>query len=328
MSVQRSIRVPDGDSLASSDIMQADTFEIPDDTIEQSVSLFSVLSSEDAVRIFLYAEKGIASSTQAIKDLGLTQKRYYSRLKGLIDNGLIEKVEGVYVYTPIGEILHKLGLTLIELLRNKDRIEFIMSLSKSDYLSQEERIQINRLLVDHSDIGIFLRPIIGDITLSSEKIEKISNYGKLVDRINEEVSLAKKSVYIATIYFEPLVMDTILKHIKKGIMSKCLMSKKTMSKKMTKLRMLMSPKVIMNIFELMSSSSDISDYYREANFPFSFCIIDGQKCFFEFPSIDDSEFSLAFFLVDSQISKRFSKFFEDIWDTTNADQEPDLYKNI
>jgi len=64
--------------------MQDGAFEISDETMEHSLRLFRVFSNEDAIRLFLYAERGIARSTKAMKDLGLTQKRFYSRLKGLL----------------------------------------------------------------------------------------------------------------------------------------------------------------------------------------------------------------------------------------------------
>ena len=70
--------------METTDTMQEGAFEIPDETLEQGLRLFSVFSNEDAIRLFLYAERGIASSTKVMKDLGLTQKRFYSRLKGLL----------------------------------------------------------------------------------------------------------------------------------------------------------------------------------------------------------------------------------------------------
>jgi len=309
------------DSKIIEDVLSGD-----DDVLKKGIDLFKAFSNEDAIKIFLYARNGIPSSTEAIKHLGMSQKRYYSRLKMLLDINLLEKVEGCYVYTAIGQVMQKMGLSLMELLKNQDRIELILNLSKSDSLSREERSQINRLLMDNSEIKLFLDQMITSDTY--DKIEKISNYGELVDKINEEITSAKKFVYIATIYFEPLVMDAVLKLKKKGVMMKCLMSKKTMSKKMTKLRMLLSPKVILNIFDMMSSYSNVADIYREADLPFSFCIIDNEKCFFEFPNIGDSEFSLAFYLVENRTSERFSKFFEQIWESTQADQSPSLYKNI
>ena len=55
------------------------------------VELLSSLTSLDSLKIFMKAEKGISSSTRAIKELGLTQKRYYVWLKSLIDVDLVEK---------------------------------------------------------------------------------------------------------------------------------------------------------------------------------------------------------------------------------------------
>ena len=66
--------------------------------------LFSAFGNMDTIRIFAYAEKGISNSSKAVRDLNLTPKRYYQRLKDLIDLNLITKIDGGYIYTPLGEI--------------------------------------------------------------------------------------------------------------------------------------------------------------------------------------------------------------------------------
>ena len=66
--------------------------ETSDLTLTYLEGMFSALSSVDALNIFYAAEDGIESSTQTIKELNLTQKRYYTNLKRLIDAGLVERV--------------------------------------------------------------------------------------------------------------------------------------------------------------------------------------------------------------------------------------------
>ena len=52
--------------------------------------ILAALANEDAIKIFLTARRGIEKSTKTIQELGLTQKRYYSRLKELMEAGLVE----------------------------------------------------------------------------------------------------------------------------------------------------------------------------------------------------------------------------------------------
>ena len=50
-----------------------------------------VLSNKDSLRIFALAASGIMATTDEIEKSSLTKKRYYVRLKQLIDLGLVAK---------------------------------------------------------------------------------------------------------------------------------------------------------------------------------------------------------------------------------------------
>jgi len=296
--------------LGSLDEAQIAPGEPSEETLEQCVEIFGTFSNMDSLRIFMYAEKGISSSTKAIKDLGLTPKRYYSRLKGLVEAGILEKTSGSYVYTPIGEVLSRLGESLIGLVRNRERIELLLNLSKAEVLSPYERDKINTLILENSDISNLIGPVIGSIPSSG--VKKITNYDDLVNALIKELGTVKESFLLATTYFDSRVMDAGLKVMNK-VPTRVLMSKNTMGKKMNKLRLLLSPKMMINILEFSSKGSELSETYREADIPFSFCILDGCKCFFELPSLFESEFSIAFYVVDESTSKRFSNYFEQLW---------------
>jgi predicted transcriptional regulator len=300
--------------------------EVDYNTITETSELFTVLSNVDAIRIFLYAQKGITNSTHAIKDLNLTPKRFYSRLKELIDTGIIIKEEGKYSLTPKGFVLSKIGYTIFEVLNNKDRIELILNLSKSKSLTVEERVKVNNLLLENSEISKIIGPIVNGISYG--KVETISTYEVLVSRLNEEVMNSKKAVRIATTYFEPLTLDTAVKTIQSGVLMQCLMSKKTMSKKITKLRMLLSPKSILSMLDLLKASGDINRVYREVEVPFSYAILDGERCFFEFPQIGDEDFSIAFYLIDRNVADKFQKYFDITWKENDKTSSNELFSSF
>ena len=300
--------------------------EVDYNTITETSELFTVLSNVDAIRIFLYAQKGITNSTHAIKDLNLTPKRFYSRLKELIDTGIIIKEEGKYSLTPKGFVLSKIGYTIFEVLNNKDRIELILNLSQSKSLTVEERVKVNNLLLENSGISKIIGPIVNG--LSYGKVETISTYEVLVSRLNEEVMNSKKAVRIATTYFEPLTLDTAVKTIQSGVLMQCLMSKKTMSKKITKLRMLLSPKSILSMLDLLKASGDINRVYREVEVPFSYAILDGERCFFEFPQIGDEDFSIAFYLIDRNVADKFQKYFDTTWKENDKTSSNELFSSF
>jgi len=282
------------------------------ETLEQCIDIFSMFANLDTMHIFMLAEKGIGNSNKAIKRLGLTPKRYYSRLKELVDAGVLEKVNGVYAYTPIGEMLHKLGLSMMSVVNNKQKIGLLMNLTTSEVLSPDEQQRINSVLFDGEDDSQLL-----DLfhNISPEKIIKISEYKTLVEMLARDIASSQRSVYLASRYFEMSVVDECLKAQERGVELKVLISKETMSNKMNKLRMLLSPRLIMKMLET-TKGTNINDMLREIETPFSFCIIDGYICFFEFPSLNE-EFSIAFKLECNKTSKKFTQLFNSIWDSND-----------
>jgi len=312
------IRGTDGDPLASTDVMQADAVEVSDATMDQGVRLFSALSSEDAVRLFLYAEKGIKNSTQAIKDLGLTQKRYYSRLKNLINVGIIEKVDGSYVYTPVGRMLKKIGMSLFGVIENKDKIDVLYNLSQSDALSEEERLKISNMIKENLELEPLLLSMIDGV--DSSHVKKIVEYEEGVKQLIEDITHAEKSVLLASNYIDARVVDAQIKAHRRGVEFKVLLSRETMSSKLNKLKLLLSPKVFLNLLEFSKMTSN-DEWFREADISFSFCVVDGYKCYFELPPVG-LEFSIGFYLHDEKTSKRFTNFFYKIWE-----QSGEIYRD-
>ena len=301
-------------------------FEVSDAIIEQGVHLFNVFSSEDAVRIFLYAEKGISSSTQAIKDLGLTQKRYYSRLKGLIDIGLIEKVEGVYRYTAFGKVVHKLGIYLIGVLNNIDRIKLLDNLTKTEMLSSSEKDRIVEIISDETgELRALLSSVLDKRQLG--ELRHLETFEKLVEKVVKEMETAQRSVLIATKYLDVRVMEASLRTIERGVMLRCLFSKDQLSSKLSKLKLMLSPKIMISLLAFLESSPDLNETLREVDLPFSFVIIDDYKCFFEFPSIG-GEFAIAFYLTNKDTSRKFSQLFNKLWDTGEVNSWAKFFQKV
>ena len=297
-------------------------YEPSPETLEQCIDIFSMFANLDTMRIFMLAEKGIGNSNKALKGLGLTPKRYYSRLKELVDAGVLEKVNGVYAYTPIGEMLHKLGLSLMSIVNNKQKIGLLMNFTTSEALSPDERQRINSVLFGGEEDSQLL-----DLfhNISPETIIKISEYKTLIEILARDIASSQRSVLLASRYFEIRVVDECLKAQERGVELRVLISKETMSNKMNKLRMLLSPQLVMKMLET-SKGANINDTLREIEIPFSFCIIDGHRCFFEFPSLNGA-FSIAFKLESNETSKKFIQLFNLIWEP-NDDKKMSQIKKI
>lgn len=126
-----------------------DPFSVNEDSefLSQLTGIFSVLSKNDALTIFITSYEGIKSVLDAPVKLGLTKKQYYTRLKQLVDLGLIVKHNESYVQTALGKIVyqrHVLGLT--------------KSIKNSKYLQIIDTLKADRKFSD-SDIMRFMSKV-------------------------------------------------------------------------------------------------------------------------------------------------------------------------
>lgn len=292
----------------------------------EMVRILDALGHEDALAIFMYAERGINSSKVAIEELGLTQKRFYSRLKELIEVGLVEKSEGEYRYTTFGNIFFKIGFSLLEMLENREQIELLEKIRVSSSLPNSEVDKI------HSVVSKSFRDMSGlfDMVFLSgkqRKVEVLPSYERLVERIIEEIKASQEEILLATRYIDNKVIDSMFKAQTRSVKNKVIMAKENLEDKVNKLQLMLSPGIVMSLLEYLNDP-DLDDLARDGNVPFSFCIMDGRHCFFELPSMGNHDFSIAFFVDDEEIGERFTKMFNTLWESAEAKSVPKFFQML
>jgi hypothetical protein len=103
-----------------------------------------------------------------ISRMKLTRKQYYSRIKRLLDAGLISKKRAVFVLTSLGNVVYETHKTIGVAIQNRWKLEAIDSLQTSqlaDRMPTEERHKlINTLLIDCEQIK--------DILLCHSRVKK------------------------------------------------------------------------------------------------------------------------------------------------------------
>ena len=311
--------------------LAAEAESIPDVFENTSVTAFNemvrildALGHEDALAIFFYTEKHIKSSKLAIEELGLTQKRFYSRLKELIEVGLIEKTEGEYRYTIFGNIFFKIGFSLMEMIENREQIELMEKIRASSSLPNAEMEKIRSVVSKNfRDMsGLFDMVFLSG---KQRKVEVLPSYEKLVERLVEEFKASKESSLLATRYIDNKVIDCMFKAQARGVRNKVIMAKENLEDKVNKLQLLISPGLVMNLLEYFNDP-DLNELLRDGHVPFSFCIIDNRLCFFELPSMGNHDFSIAFFVNDEEIGARFTKMFNTLWEVAEMKSVPKFFQ--
>ena len=298
--------------------------EIPMPVFDGMLRVLNVLSNQDGLALFLYAKNGLPSSKKTIQDLGLTQKRFYSRLKDLLDIGLIEKVEGCYQYTTLGEAVSKLGIYLGHVVDNKERLALLDQLNKNKSLSSSDVDEIKRLVIEQSGVlkGAFSLILDGK---DLQKVEVISNYDVLVKILVNKINSSQNHVLLASKYFDTRVIDATLKAHKRGVEFKVMMAKEDLTRKIEMLKLFLSPKLMLALIEFSNNGAE--NKVREFELDYSYCIIDDQGCFFEFPPSEE-KFSIGFFVIDEKINYQFTDLFGSQWDKAEAKEMPEFFKQL
>ncbi len=188
--------------------------------------ILSVLANEDALKILIAAKEGISNSTNVIRELGLTQKRYYTRLKELTKTGLIEKNDEVYRLTTIGMICYNLSDVFNNALKSRSYLDLSDALRKSKSLSTSDTNQIlqslsSKGIIDSLGIDGFIHPV-----------KMIDNYEQLVTELVNMVDKAEKNIYLASHYNDPKVMDRILNAVQRNVKFSLLSWEENISEKL------------------------------------------------------------------------------------------------
>jgi len=272
---------------------------------ESLVKLFKVLSRSDALKVFLLAAEGIGSSTSAIAELNISQKKYYSRLGELVDIGFIRKTEGTYRQTSIGNIIcTRLLPALGEIYEARDRLEILVQLDGT-----EMEIGVRKLILDELEIPSFV---------DSNKGKIIEDYESMVVEVIDLCDNAEKSILLASNHLDVRVLEATFRSMDRGVKNRFIMGKDVFSSKLMQLRLMLSPKFTMAVMNLATNDMNMEDIARITDLPYSFCIVDGHLNIIEVSDRLNTSFIVALQLKDRGIGEKLLDLFEKLWDAGEA----------
>jgi predicted transcriptional regulator len=291
------------------ELLQTKKEESQSDFFTEMEKVFSVASHADALRIFHVAKEGIESSSQAIKELNLTPKRYYTYLKSLIDVGLIEKADGAYRHTTLGKICLKLMDVFQNALGQRDRLDLVDRLSKTKNITLEETEEIMRAVLKDANIapGERIADFLGPVRMAD-------TWEKVVKDVIEYIDKAEESVYFASQYFDVRVAEVIFRACKRGVKMHLLTSEKdsvTDRLHVVLRSLLLSPRSLKSLFSLFNSP-DVN--VRYVDLPYTFIVIDRKAAMVEVPQPCTKAFSMGFFFHDERLCKRLIESFDMLWE--------------
>lgn len=270
-----------------------------DESIDVLSSLVSSLANSDSIKIFLASEKGIENSTKTIKQLGLSQKRYYTWLKRQADAGLIEKTGGVYKQTTLGKVCYELGKVLSNALNQRDKLRLVDRLTNSDLLSLKEAKEL--LAVSEKDLADLIRPV-----------KMFTNYDELIEELVNLADGGKKSIVLASYYPNIRVVKAILEASKRGLQMRFIAGSGKKNEIVQTLRLFLSPRLMKGISDFLKSGAGVN--VRKISIPYCFCVIDEEYAVFEIPHPIEKTFTAAFLIHNEDMSRRLTGIFNSLYE--------------
>ncbi|MHA1664674.1 MAG: DUF7436 family protein [Candidatus Njordarchaeales archaeon] len=284
------------------------------DKLVMAEKVLSSLANLDAMKIFNEALNGIESSTKTIKKLGLSQKRYYTRLNELIEAGLIKKNGEIYELTILGKICHTWQETFLEILEKRERLDLMDRLKLSKNLSLEESEEISRILAKDL-VDTF------NITDILSYVKVADTWEKVVRHTIEILENAEKNIYFVTKYVEMRVVEILIKKYQKGVKMYLLSDNaESFSDKFRMIVMMLSnPKMVKYFFDFFSS--DEINFKLVEDVPYTFIVVDEKYVMIEIANPINNKFLVAFFFKNEKIAKRLLETFDKLWDKAKEIKE-------
>jgi hypothetical protein len=175
--------------------------------VNKASNLLAILSKKDALTIFLLAKDGLKAETNTPEKVGLTRKQYYTRLKQLVDTGLIDKSGDAYVHTTLGVLIHQNHLVgLLDHVRNVKQMKMIDALKRAGQFSE-------------NDISNFVGKISGKSLASSAvpSVRMMWKYEDMVSTAVERINFAESEILLASRFTNEMIINAMIRKANAGL---------------------------------------------------------------------------------------------------------------
>jgi len=268
------------------------------------------------------SKDGIRSELDTPTKLGLTKKQYYTRLKQLVDLGLLVKNNETYMQTAFGTVVyqkHIVGLT--------------NNIKNSKYLQMVDILKSNHKF-NEKDIMEFIskvEPQISSDLDSSTKVSTIvSSYEDMVRKILEMIEFAQSDILLVTRFQNELIINSTLKKASAGISVRVIADSGLVEEYFIKESEIKSDKNKNERVNVVSNPfypSKIDRKYIEV--PFCLLIVDNKYVGIEIVDVADSrKFKMAMFTEDQSLSSSMINMFNSLWQKANTNPPKLVTKTV
>lgn len=242
-------------------------------------NIHSALSNSDSLRIFNLAADGIDASTSVLEKYQFSKKRYYGRLKELVDLGLIAKEDGEYRHTSLGTLVYESQVRDLEqILLSRGNIRAVAELKKSGNKGKNFAELMPRELIAEIESSTGVSNL--------EPVKFFDNWNELSMDVAIDIETMKTDFCVASRYVDFRTAEAALRAAKNGRKVTILHSPRNgLSTKLQLMGNLMTHPKALTVFKELTSHSNVS--LCETIVPYSFLVIDDRVVGLEIVNPED-----------------------------------------
>jgi len=291
--------------------------------LSQLTEILSVLSKNDALTIFLTAEEGIRSELDTPTKIGLTKKQYYTRLKQLVDLGLVEKHNESYTQTAFGKVVYqKYILGLANNIKNSKYLQMVDALKANPKFNEKDIMELISKVEPQINIDL------QEYTKKNSIIT--SSYEDMVRKILEIIEFSQKEILLVTRFQNELIINSILKKASSGVTVKILADTGMVKEYFEKESGITSDKNKTERVKVVSNPFYPSKADRRyTQVPFCLLVVDNKHVGLEIVDTTESKkFKMAIFTEDQALSSHMISLFNNLWQKSDANPPKIVTKTI
>ncbi|MGB6463394.1 MAG: hypothetical protein WA799_07370 [Nitrosotalea sp.] len=283
--------------------------------VTKLTDILSILSKTDALTIFSVAKNGLESELETPQKIGLTKKQYYTRLKQLVELGLLNKNESKYVHTALGNLIYEKHVVgLLNNMKISKELEMIDLLKQTSKFKPEEISNFVSKLYPEMNLG-------STLDVKKNTFELISASDTMVQKIIEVIEFAEKEILLVTRFPNENIINAILKKDGRKISTKIItdigMVKNYFHSEQDKLEINdKNSSERMNVVANPFYPSKIERRYFKA--PFCMLIVDQKHVGLEIvDNYEPEKLKLVMFGTDGIFSSQMRAKFENMWEQSS-----------
>lgn len=309
-------------TITEKQIESSDAFLATNDNskiLSQLTEVLSVLSKNDALTIFLMANEGIKSELDTPTKIGLTKKQYYTRLKQLVDLGLITKNNESYMQTAFGKVVyqkHIIGLT--------------NNIKNSKYLQMVDVLKADPKFND-KDIMEFMSKVEPQVSSDFQEYPTKASMvtwsmEDMITKVLEVMEFAEKEIILVSRFTNDLIINTMIKKANSGVSVKVLADVNLVRGFFEKAGTIKSnDKNTKERIEVVANPYYPTRLYRKyVDVPFCVLIVDNKHVGLEIvDGYNPNKFKMAVFATDIHLAKQLQNICDTLW-TKAKDNPPQI----